>query len=320
MSPTRHHGDDRAWQRDQEDERSTTRNRDNEHGTHEESSRRHQSGGSSGAYRQPFGDSTNQRDLRPSRGGWPEDRGYDDYRRQQQSGFGQEEGDKGQSYEASRRAGYRQRRHEAEVGSQTGNYEPGYGTSRGYGQQSGGQDTGWAAHGDWHDRHWQGVSPGYGRHSNAPWREDYGSTGRPDHSQMPDQGNYGSWQKQSEGSFRGQGPKGYQRSDQRIQEDVNDCLTESSILDASGIEIMVREGEVTLSGTVNSRSCKREAEDLADRISGVKHVQNNLRVKEAAKQETGFQAGSNTASFGTSSSSQTSGGTSTTGKTTRASN
>lgn len=81
--------------------------------------------------------------------------------------------------------------------------------------------------------------------------------------------------------FRGRGPRGYTRSDDRIQEDVNDRLTDDWSLDASDIEVSVGNGEVTLSGHVSNRSDKRHAEDLADSVSGVRHVQNNLRVKEA---------------------------------------
>jgi hypothetical protein len=39
---------------------------------------------------------------------------------------------------------------------------------------------------------------------------------------------------------------------------------------------------VTLSGTVSSRSEKRHAEDIAESVSGVTHVQNNLRIQQAA--------------------------------------
>lgn len=78
---------------------------------------------------------------------------------------------------------------------------------------------------------------------------------------------------------RGRGPKGYSRSDDRINEDVHDRLTDDWILDASNIEVAVSGGEVTLSGTVDSRQDKRRAEDIVDDISGVKHVQNNLRVQ-----------------------------------------
>lgn len=39
----------------------------------------------------------------------------------------------------------------------------------------------------------------------------------------------------------------------------------------------VESGEVTLAGSVEGRRAKRRAEDLADTVSGVRHVQNNLR-------------------------------------------
>jgi osmotically-inducible protein OsmY len=79
---------------------------------------------------------------------------------------------------------------------------------------------------------------------------------------------------------RGKGPKGYVRSDDRIREDVQDRLTDDPYLDATEIEVVVGSGEVTLNGTVNSRDDKRRAEDIVDRVSGVKHVQNNLRVQQ----------------------------------------
>ena len=77
---------------------------------------------------------------------------------------------------------------------------------------------------------------------------------------------------------RGRGPKNYTRSDDRILEDVNDILSDDGHIDASDIEVEVRDGEVTLSGTVSSRFAKRHAEDLAERMSGVRNCQNNLRV------------------------------------------
>jgi osmotically-inducible protein OsmY len=78
---------------------------------------------------------------------------------------------------------------------------------------------------------------------------------------------------------RGRGPKGYRRSDDRIREDINDRLTDDPYLDASEIEVQVVECEVTLTGTVQRRSDKRRAEELAESISGVSHVQNNLRAQ-----------------------------------------
>jgi hypothetical protein len=50
------------------------------------------------------------------------------------------------------------------------------------------------------------------------------------------------------------------------------------VVDASEIEVAVQNREVTLTGTVRSRSEKRRAEDVAESLPGVNHVQNNLRV------------------------------------------
>jgi len=82
------------------------------------------------------------------------------------------------------------------------------------------------------------------------------------------------------GAHRGRGPKGYTRSDERIREDINDRLSDDSFLDATEIDVTVSDGEVTLTGTVENRIDKRRAEDLAEDVSGVKNVQNQLRVKQ----------------------------------------
>ncbi|WP_101340730.1 BON domain-containing protein [Cereibacter azotoformans] len=84
-----------------------------------------------------------------------------------------------------------------------------------------------------------------------------------------------------EADHRGKGPRGYQRSDERIHGDVNDRLSDDPRVDASDIEVSVASGEVTLSGHVSSKIEKRRAEDCADSVSGVRHVQNNLRVRDA---------------------------------------
>jgi osmotically-inducible protein OsmY len=77
---------------------------------------------------------------------------------------------------------------------------------------------------------------------------------------------------------RGRGPKGYKRSDERISDEVHERLADDSWLDASNIDVKVENGEVTLSGTVENRQAKHRAERLVEDISGVDHVQNNLRV------------------------------------------
>jgi hypothetical protein len=76
---------------------------------------------------------------------------------------------------------------------------------------------------------------------------------------------------------RGLGPQGYKRSDDRISDEVHERLTDDAWLDASHISVAVLAGEVTLSGTVESREAKHRAERIVEDISGVVHVQNNLR-------------------------------------------
>ena len=80
------------------------------------------------------------------------------------------------------------------------------------------------------------------------------------------------------GEFKGVGPKGYRRSDERIREDISDRLSDDDMLNASNIEVIVNNCDVTLTGTVDNRWAKRRAEDLAERISGVDNVSNQLRV------------------------------------------
>ena len=77
---------------------------------------------------------------------------------------------------------------------------------------------------------------------------------------------------------RGMGPKGYKRSDERISEEVHERLTDDGWLDASGINVKVTNGEVNLTGTVETREAKHRAERLVEDISGVTHVDNDLRV------------------------------------------
>ncbi|KEF33885.1 hypothetical protein RDMS_10040 [Deinococcus sp. RL] len=79
-------------------------------------------------------------------------------------------------------------------------------------------------------------------------------------------------------SYRGKGPKGYQRSDDRIREMVNDALEDDDYVDASDIEVQVQGGEVTLTGTVRDRQQKRRAEEVIEHLRGVRDVHNHLRV------------------------------------------
>lgn len=101
-------------------------------------------------------------------------------------------------------------------------------------------------------------------------------------------------------SYRGRGPKGYQRSDDRIREDVCDRLEQDHDIDASDIEVRVAAGVVTLSGSVTHRSMKRYAEDLVESIQGVKDVENQIRVSRDRGNEAGRTSSSGATTAGSS--------------------
>lgn len=91
----------------------------------------------------------------------------------------------------------------------------------------------------------------------------------------------GHWQQRGT-DYAGRGPKDYRRSDERVREEICDCMTDDPMLDASDISVQVKDGVVVLSGSVSSREQKRRAEDVAERMSGVKDVTNQLRVAREA--------------------------------------
>jgi osmotically-inducible protein OsmY len=170
---------------------------------------------------------------------------------------------------------------------------------------------------DWRDRTGetgQGLGGGMGSYTGQDWRtrryssygggmgEGFGS-GRdlPDYDrgsyerggyqtgQSGYRGSYGA--EGTAGRFTGRGPKGYQRSDERIREDVCERLTQHSEIDASEIELQVNNGEITLTGSVEDRRQKRLAEDVAENVFGVRETHNQLRISKGLGQRMGEALG-----------------------------
>ncbi|MCX4240299.1 BON domain-containing protein [Paraliomyxa miuraensis] len=117
----------------------------------------------------------------------------------------------------------------------------------------------WEAHGlepGWYRREPWVSRPGYGGRDLGPSREH--------------------------GEFRGRGPRGYRRSDDRILEDACDMLTDSDI-DVGDVTVTVDDGEITLEGTVGSRREKRYVEDIVCEVHGVRDCHNNLRIAASSE-------------------------------------
>ena len=68
-------------------------------------------------------------------------------------------------------------------------------------------------------------------------------------------------------------------SDRVLWAVITERLDDQRRLDLRDVEVIVRDAEVTLNGTVRHKEDKRRIEDIAD-VDGVRHVQNNLRVRE----------------------------------------
>ena len=69
------------------------------------------------------------------------------------------------------------------------------------------------------------------------------------------------------------------RNDERIKKDVAARLDRNSRVDPSDITIEVSDGVVSLSGTLPSLSISMAAVEDAEKVAGVRQVNNNLKVK-----------------------------------------
>lgn len=160
-----------------------------------------------------------------------------------------------------------------------------YGQGQGYGYGQGGFGQGGFGQGGYsqgeHGRGGYGSGYGQGAEQSA-WRGGYDESQRYYGQSGYGQSGYTPGLTYTSaiivGRFYGRGPKGYRRSDERIREDVSEELYRHPEIDASEIEVRVQNSEVTLTGKVEDRRQKRLAEDIAERVSAVTDVHNQLKV------------------------------------------
>jgi len=69
------------------------------------------------------------------------------------------------------------------------------------------------------------------------------------------------------------------KRDEDLQKDVQDAIKYEPLLNAAEIGVTVKDGIVTLMGTVDSYVKKSEAEDAAKNVAGVKAVVENIQIK-----------------------------------------
>jgi BON domain len=86
---------------------------------------------------------------------------------------------------------------------------------------------------------------------------------------------------------KARGPKGYRRSDERVHEDICERIVGSRGVDASDVTVVVRDGNVELTGSVPTRPMKHAIEDLVDACPGVQEIDNRIRVRRWPEDEGG---------------------------------
>jgi osmotically-inducible protein OsmY len=69
------------------------------------------------------------------------------------------------------------------------------------------------------------------------------------------------------------------KSNAELQKDVQDAIKWEPLLNAAEIGVTVKDGVVTLTGSVDSYSKKTEAEDAAKNVAGVKAVVEKIEIK-----------------------------------------
>lgn len=75
------------------------------------------------------------------------------------------------------------------------------------------------------------------------------------------------------------GPKNWQRSDERIHDDVCKMLADDAWVDASDLEVVVHHREVTLAGSVGDARQRARAVAIAEAARGVVDVVSRIRVR-----------------------------------------
>jgi osmotically-inducible protein OsmY len=91
------------------------------------------------------------------------------------------------------------------------------------------------------------------------------------------------------GEHFGKGPRNWKKSDVSVREEVCEALYYNRTVDATDIDVDVKDGVVFLTGWVDSRDAKRDTEKCIEDIVGVFDIRNelHLRNRRLASQEEG---------------------------------
>lgn len=240
-----------------------------------------------------------ERERYGSRNQGGRDRNYDFGRSDEGGPYGYGEGRFGQNEGWGGRSQYGERNEGGSRYGRTGYRGSNYGSSYSGGGRSGGGEFG-SAYGDRSSggSYGGGYGSGYGGRTSGEGDYGNGYGGR-----TYGGGEYGAGRGERSSASRSM-PKNYQRSDERIRDDVCEQLSRSGY-DIKDVSVEVSGGKVTLEGTVQDRYTKHAIEDCADDSMGVREVDNRIRVSpEGGRSHQGEQGHQGQSSMGSHSSGQ----------------
>jgi hypothetical protein len=85
------------------------------------------------------------------------------------------------------------------------------------------------------------------------------------------------------------GPKNYTRSDERLRELICERLLQEQAVDVSNVSVEVKDGRVTLEGTVPERQMRHVIEDTVDCCWGVEDIENHIGIQSSSQGKQGQQ-------------------------------
>ena len=198
--------------------------------------------------------------------------------RSEHDDFGQADFSKDYVYDPDRRSAHRATAESDRQGDDYGqaDYSQDYGYDRasGHGYRRFAEED--------RDQGREGTEPRYGRAG-----ADDDRRGDPPRGEPPPGERSRSWADRAGAFFSGreEGAEARRRrgpSDRVLWTVIVERLENERGLDLRDVEVLVENAEVTLNGLVRRKEEKRRIEDLAD-IDGVRHLQNNLRVRDSRR-------------------------------------
>jgi hypothetical protein len=191
-----------------------------------------------------------------------------------------------------------------------GSDSPSWQDQYGFGQRTYGRDP----RSEWGGPGFTGGAHGYGsgtRDQRRSLEDEYSDESAVSYEQRGASQDYGRYVPAYRNRPFARGPKGYQRSDERLKEDISERLMEAHHIDSSEVTVDVRGAKVILEGVVPDRRMKHAIEDLVDACPGVQDIENRVRVASSNYQgATGTSQGGSQSASGSQSSSPTGTGSS----------